>query len=134
MSSVSFPAASHYGISSIHSNVEDEDAPYRSGFDITHGIQMNPLSQHPPRTPRPSTVYSSGYDLPAASPRQPPTNPDVEEEEEHVDDHPARPRARNEEVWREIVKTSDGRDKAFVRRVSISIPPACVGLIGIVDT
>lgn len=83
---------------------------------------MNPLSQHPPRTPRPSTVYSSGYDLSAQSPRHASTALDVEEEE-HVHDHPAKARVRSEEVWREIVKTSDGRDKAFVRFVCISIPP-----------
>ena len=123
MSSVTFPSASFYGVSSIHSNSGDEDSPYHSGFDTTHGIQMNPLSQHPPRTPRTSTAYSSGYDLSGPSPMQASTTLDIEEEEEHVHDHPAKAQVTNEEVWREIIKTSDGRDKAFVRRVTITLPP-----------
>lgn len=123
MSSITFPSASHYGVSSIHSNPGDEDGSYHSGFETTHGIQMNPLSQHPPRTPKPSTAYSNGYDLSASSPRRASTTLEVEEEEEHVHDHPAKARVMSEEVWREIVKTSNGRDKALVRFASKSIPP-----------
>ena len=120
MSSITFPNASHFGISSIHSNVGDEDGSYHPSFDTTHGIQMNPLSQHPPRTPRTSMAHSSGYDLSVPSPRHTTASLDVEEEEEHTHDHPAKTRVRGEEVWREIIKTSDGRDKAFVRFASIS--------------
>jgi len=121
MASISFPNSSHYGMSSINSNAEDEDNPYHSNFDTTHGIQMNPLSPHPPRTPRTSTAHSSGYDISASSPRHIPAALDVEPEEERVHDHPAKTRVRSEEVWREIVKSSDGRDKAFVCHVSV--PP-----------
>lgn len=123
MSSVTFPSESQYGISFIHSTVGDEDGPYHSGFESTHGIQMNPLSQHPPRTPRQSMVHGSGYDPSVSSPRRASTAPDIEEEEEHVHDHPAKARVTSEEVWREIFKTSDGRDKAFVRCVPIIVSP-----------
>ena len=117
MSSISFPNASHYSMSSVHSNAEDEDNPYRSTFDTTPGIQMNPHSPHPPRTPRTSTVYSGGFDPSLPSPKHTSGTLDLEPEEERVHDHPAKTRVKNEEVWREIVKSSDGRDKAFVRRV-----------------
>ena len=114
MSSVTFPDASHYSMSSIHSNDEDGVSPYDLSFGTPHGIQMNPLSPRPPRTPRTSTTYSSGYELPAPSPKRISASLDVEPEEERVDDQPAKTHVRSEEVWREIVKTSDGRDKAFV--------------------
>ena len=120
MSSVTFPNASHYSMSSMHSNDEGGDNPYDSSFGAAHGIQMNPLSPHPPRTPRTSTAYSSGYHLPATSPRRISATLDVEPEEERVHDHPAKTQVRSEEVWREIVKSSDGRDKAFVCRASVS--------------
>lgn len=113
MSSIVFPNASNYGISSIHTNAGDEDNPYHPGFDTTHGIQMNPLSPHPPRTPRTSTAYSSGYDVSASSPKNITPALEIAEEEVHVHDHPAKARVRSEEVWREIFRASDGRDKAF---------------------
>jgi len=122
MSSISFPNASHYSMSSVHSNAEDEDNPYRLSFDTTPGIQMNPHSPHPPRTPRTSTAYSSGFDPSPPSPKHISSTLDAEPEEERVHDHPAKTRVKNEEVWREIVKSSDGRDKAFVCRVS-TLPP-----------
>jgi len=108
-------------MSSIHSSAEDEDGPFHSNFDTTHGIQMNPHSPHPPRTPRTSTAHSSGHDLSASSPRHISAALDAEPEEERVHDHPAKTRVKGEEVWREIVKSSDGRDKAFVCHVSV--PP-----------
>ena len=119
MSSVTFPNGS-YSMSSIHSNDEDMDVPYESSFGTTHGIQMNPLSPHPPRTPRTSTAFGSGYDLPTSSPRRISATLDVEPEEEHADDHPVKTRVRSEEVWREVVKLSDGRDKALVCYASLS--------------
>ena len=123
MDSVAFPAGSHYGIASINTNVGDEDDSYHSNFGNAHGIQMNPLSPRPPRTPRTSTAYSSGYDVTSPSPRHIPASVEVETEEERVPDPPAEPRVRKEEVWKEIVKTSDGRDKALVCYVSVSISP-----------
>jgi hypothetical protein len=119
MASLTFPGGSPYG---AHSNAEDEDSPFRPGFDTTHGIQMNPLSQHPPRTPRTSTAYNNGYDLSAPSPKRISATLNVEPEEERVHDHPAKTRVRSEEVWREIIKSSDGRDKAFVCHVQL--PPS----------
>ena len=110
-------------MSSMSSNAEDEDGPYHSGFDTTHGIQMNPHSPHPPRTPRTSTAYTNGCDMPESSPKQTSDTLDVEPEEERVHDHPAKTRVKSEEVWREIVKSSNGRDKAFVRHTPI---PPCI--------
>jgi hypothetical protein len=119
MSSVTFPNASHYSLSSVHSNDEDGVTPYDTTFGTPHGIQMNPLSPHPPRTPRTSTAYSGGYELPASSPKRISASLDVEPEEERANDQPAKTQVRSEEVWREIVKTSDGRDKAFVCDVPV---------------
>ena len=81
---------------------------------------MNPHSPHPPRTPRTSTAYSSGFDPTLPSPKHISSTLDAEPEEERVHDHPAKTQVKNEEVWREIVKSSDGRDKAFVCRVPVS--------------
>ena len=104
----------------MHSNDEDGDNPYDTNFGTTHGIQMNPLSPHPPRTPRTSMAYSSGYDLPAPSPGHISATLDVESEEERVEEHLVKTRVRSEEVWREVLKSSSGRDKAFVCHPSAS--------------
>jgi len=84
---------------------------------------MNPLSAHPPRTPRTSvatTPFSS--QLSAAEKEESGENPhelevelDEEEEEEDVQENSAaQNRIRPQEVCRELLETSAGRDKAFV--------------------
>lgn len=96
MSSISFP--------------HDADAPgfYPSAFDGAASFQMNPLSAHPPRTPRASTavapaeVYGVQVYTPAPEP-EPLHEPD------------AGARVQREAVWRAMLTTSTGRDKAFVR-------------------
>jgi len=95
---------------------------YSLSFDAVsaNGFQMNPLSAHPPRTPRSSiisantTVYASGANKEENDER--PT--DVEEEPDEGDEtrqSEAKNRVRSEDVWREMLKSSNGRDKAFVR-------------------
>lgn len=92
---------------------------------------MNPLSPHPPRTPRTSIISSSssyvyGSDVYASTASQPESKSEeraeVEEygEEEIAEDadevvgEAAVKRVKAPEVWREVFKTSSGRDKAFV--------------------
>ncbi|KAG7097139.1 hypothetical protein E1B28_004517 [Marasmius oreades] len=78
---------------------------------------MNPLSSHPPRTPRTSTV-SNGNSLHGTSiyetqERKEEDDDDDEHNEEIEQEQTSATRIRREEVWREMVKTSDGRDKTF---------------------
>ncbi|KAL1735830.1 hypothetical protein EV714DRAFT_199616 [Schizophyllum commune] len=88
---------------------------------------MNPLSSHPPRTPRTSVISSSTYVYGASVYEDAPSHAmaeKVEVKEEVYDpaDEPddddvataaAAKRVRREDVWREMIITSDGRDKAF---------------------
>lgn len=110
MSSISFP--NHHRTSDSH-----EDQFYTPGFDSS-SFQINPLSSHPPRTPRTSIVANSSSNTYSNE-----TNEDIpekvciddieiDEEEEKV--KAAEKRIRKEEVWREMFLTSVGRDKAFV--------------------
>lgn len=88
---------------------------------------MNPLSQHPPRTPRHSVVSNSSrlYATSIYEQNEPETE-STEAEAESVDEEndermkEAEHRIRREEVWREMIRTSDGRDKAFV--CSLHVP------------
>nr|GAT53991.1 predicted protein [Mycena chlorophos] len=70
---------------------------------------MNPLAQHPPRTPR--TSLAPVYRPNESKEEQPPSDEDVELEEPVL--QKAQLRVRQEEVWREMFVTSNGRDKAF---------------------
>jgi len=78
---------------------------YSAAFDTSASFTMNPLSSHPPRTPR--TCHSaaeSGYE-------------DKEGGggcEEGTETGEGERRVREEDVWREMFLTSYGRDKAFV--------------------
>ncbi|KAF8897369.1 hypothetical protein BD779DRAFT_1667359 [Infundibulicybe gibba] len=111
MSSISFPSEhGHHPEPSSSSGGHF----YSSSFDASSSFQMNPLSSHPPRTPRTSVMASSNtyiYDT-------------KDEKEEHVEveeeldgetdkmkevEH----KIRKEDVWREMFLTSNGRDKAF---------------------
>ncbi|KAF9484009.1 hypothetical protein BDN70DRAFT_873163 [Pholiota conissans] len=116
MSSISFPDHSM-------SHRQDEslgDQFYTPPFD-TGSFQINPLSSHPPRTPRTSMHASSSHNFSASVYNE---KVHVEEKiEVDVDDIEIDPeedrvkllekRVRKEEVWREMVVTSNGRDKAF---------------------
>jgi hypothetical protein len=118
MSSISFPNAS----SSHH-----EDQFYTPEFDNS-SFQMNPLSSHPPRTPRTSIVpnssstYSNGkYQNSNEDNREKVDIEDIEIDEEEESVKSAERRIRKEEVWREMFLTSAGRDKAFVRMMILGL-------------
>lgn len=80
---------------------------------------MNPLSSHPPRTPRTSVISSShiyGGDI--YTPKEEVIEQQPEYFSEDEDDKTqveAKSHIRREDIWRELLKTSYGRDKAFVR-------------------
>lgn len=86
---------------------------------------MNPLSSHPPRTPRTSVISSShlyGASIYETKNETQDTadvdTADGEEEPDRVAE--AVSRVRREDVWREMILTSNGRDKAFVRALFIN--------------
>ncbi|KAI0049571.1 hypothetical protein FA95DRAFT_1581634 [Auriscalpium vulgare] len=116
MSSISFP-----GHASSSSSQHDSLYPLSFDGSGSNGFQMNPLSAHPPRTPRTSTVssnatvYSPHVYTTKDEVEERPT--DIEEELPENEDDPAkaeeRSRVQAEDVWREIVTTSYGRDKAL---------------------
>ena len=143
--SITFPQAEESSASlceSIHSQFY---AP--PSFDVEGSFQMNPLSAHPPRTPRSSTTASaatSSHSRPHSAHFGPmsvsiydektdetetvhehgggkegvPADDDeaneveLDEEDERV--RTAEKRIGAHEVWRDIIATSYGRDKAFV--------------------
>ncbi|KAG6832956.1 hypothetical protein H0H92_004840 [Tricholoma furcatifolium] len=119
MSSISFPSEQP-GSSS------NEQGFYASPFEGNASFQMNPLSSHPPRTPRPSSVSSTSaihdvygrsvYEsLDTAAPPSETTKEELDEaevEEEHAS-KPELVRISKEEVWRDLFLASNGRDKAF---------------------
>ena len=79
---------------------------------------MNPLSQHPPRTPRTSVTSSShvyGGDIYTPKEELIENRSDLTSDDEE-DAMPEGPKSKVKvtEVWREMLKTSYGRDKAFV--------------------
>ncbi|KAK7470828.1 hypothetical protein VKT23_002245 [Stygiomarasmius scandens] len=142
MSSVSFPSSS-MSEPSLH------DSHFYTGSFVDAGASftMNPLSSHPPRTPRTSVVSMSAaspgshhshsrtlshghmqssriYDLRVEESEKTEAADDLnnlgeeQEGQEEVDEEDERlqeceKRIRKEDVWREMVLTSDGRDKAF---------------------
>jgi hypothetical protein len=89
---------------------------------------MNPLSSHPPRTPRvsrvsgPSQVYGTSIYAPTEAGTQGEETTAEEEEEETEVVKETTKRVRIEDVWREMVATSYGRDKAFVSSLMVSSP------------
>lgn len=123
MSSISFVRPSSPASSTTSHGTRRATFPI-SSFEPDQAFQMNPLSFHPPRTPRPSLtsqadMYSNLY-------------PDREEkaafeQEERSDNHDSAIDTshiggfvRRSEVWRDIISTSVGRDKALVSMPSIT--------------
>lgn len=112
MSSVTFPQGN--GL---------EEQYYQPSFDTT-SFQMNPLSSHPPRTPKTSMHATSSQnfgsvsiyeDAPETDEKAPQDdNEDIEIEDEDEKAKNAGGKVRLEEVWREMMVTSNGRDKVFV--------------------
>ena len=119
MSSISFP---NHRSSSSH-----EDQFYTPEFDSS-SFQMNPLSSHPPRTPRTSIVPNSSstysnekYRNSNEDNREKVDIEDVEIDEEEESVKSAERKIRKEEVWREMFLTSTGRDKAFVSMITLDL-------------
>ncbi|KAI0356614.1 hypothetical protein OH77DRAFT_1436258 [Trametes cingulata] len=124
MSSITFPYAgpNHASSSSVPAN-DSQYNRYSSSYEPptdTSSFQMNPLSSHPPRTPR-TSIMSNGshifgndiYDTKADSAEK---SQEIEvEDSEEEDEKPgsSKSRVRREEVWRELLKSANGRDKAF---------------------
>jgi len=116
MSNVTFPhtQGSHH-----------EDQYYQPSFD-TSSFQMNPLSPHPPRTPKTSLHASSSQHFASASIYEDASevveekvsfdvdDDEIEGEDDKVKD--AEKKVRQEEIWRDIIVSSTGRDKLFVSR------------------
>jgi hypothetical protein len=130
MSAISFPNGHLSG--STHPDLADSMGFYGgSSFDASgsSSFQMNPLSSHPPRTPRTSTMgnndSSNVYGVQVYASTEPDTEKEpmqeveVDEEDERMKKRAAR--VRREAIWKEMLKTSVGRDKAFVSVYYISI-------------
>jgi hypothetical protein len=118
MSDIAFPG--HPSSSSQH-----DEGLYRLTFDSmpTSGFQMNPQSAHPPRTPRTSvmtsgtTPFNSQVDSNKEEPEDHPADVEVEpdvDEEESQERAATKSQIHVQDICREFVKTSSGRDKAFV--------------------
>jgi hypothetical protein len=83
---------------------------------------MNPESAHPPRTPRTSVTTTTPFSFQASAEDEGtedgPTELEIEVDEEEEDYQEKKSAASNQvhtqEVWRELLGTSTGRDKAFV--------------------
>ncbi|KAL0949629.1 hypothetical protein HGRIS_009674 [Hohenbuehelia grisea] len=130
MSHISFPVPNENGR-------PNEPSFYPPPFDTgSSAFQMNPLSSHPPRTPRaslasnswgglgggghasmftqPHDVHGHAQTFAAQDEIQEPEivrDAEIDEEEESVKE--AEKNVARSEVWREMVLTSNGRDKAF---------------------
>jgi hypothetical protein len=83
---------------------------------------MNPLSSHPPRTPRTSIISTTStahaYNSSIYETRDEADKSVVADEDDGDNEEEAKVvegKVRREEVWREMFLTSNGRDKAFVR-------------------
>jgi hypothetical protein len=136
MSSISFPHSADEMGSSSSSLHDPMQAPFYTppAFDMSSSFQMNPLSAHPPRTPRQSTATQSHfrnmsmsisvYDEKAEEDQDGETvkadkaevdeDEVVELDEEDVRVKEAEKLVGAHEVWRDMLVTSNGRDKAFV--------------------
>jgi len=124
MSAIMFP---HGFPTHHHTSSSLSEEPSYDMLSSSNGFQMNPLSAHPPRTPHTSISASSAphfhSEYYASSEEKAQDRADTDRENEEVEtangdanvaekDARAR-RVRSEDVWREILKHSNGRDKAL---------------------
>ena len=120
MSSITFPNGPSHGRTVSTSSSIHDDAFFSSSFDSALGnsFQMNPLSQHPPRTPRVSIVSNShtyGGDIYTPQEEVIEQREDLfSEDGDEAAEKAAKAKVSSVEIWRELIKTSYGRDKAFV--------------------
>ncbi|KAF7433234.1 hypothetical protein PC9H_005184 [Pleurotus ostreatus] len=122
MSSIAFPMEP----SGSASGSSRDDQLFASHFGTSSSFQMNPLSSHPPRSPHVSLIssassrpqhtnftgdiYSDGLD-PVAVEAASSSVEDMDPEEERVKG--AEDNVKVAEIWREMILTSNGRDKSF---------------------
>ncbi|CCM02842.1 uncharacterized protein FIBRA_04954 [Fibroporia radiculosa] len=121
MSSITFPNSP--GFPSSASSSSHEMRSYSPAFDGA-SFQVNPLSHHPPRTPRPSVasmstssiygteMYGSRMQEETISESRVPEEDTETGDDERVSAE-AEDKVRKEDILRELLKTSNGRDKAF---------------------
>lgn len=114
MSSISFPTEQQASSAN--------NGHFYPPFDGNSSFQMNPLSSHPPRTPRTSIISTTStthaYDSSIYVTKDEADKSVVVDEEDDDNEEEAKAvkgKVRREEVWREMFLTSNGRDKAFVR-------------------
>ncbi|KAI6047367.1 hypothetical protein EDC04DRAFT_2864449 [Pisolithus marmoratus] len=142
MSSIPFPHPSDDLASSpdaLHDSIHSQFyAP--PSFDVSGSFQMNPLSAHPPRTPRSSTTITPTSSISVYDEKDEDTQgarseavhdhtagDDGDEVTYELDEEDVRVKAAEDkvathEVWRDILATSYGRDKAFkVMQYSIRV-------------
>ena len=118
MSSITFPNAGQ-SLTGPTSSSNDGDMGFFTGpFDgaSNSSFQMNPLSSHPPRTPRTSIVssaYEYGGDI--YTPKEELIEQQAESVVSEDEDDAHASRVRKENVWHDLLKTAYGRDKTFVR-------------------
>ncbi|KZT12971.1 uncharacterized protein LAESUDRAFT_640427 [Laetiporus sulphureus 93-53] len=122
MSSITFSSQHTSGFGSSASSISDRELhDYSSSFDVVPDVsfQTNPLSAHPPRSSHHATgstssvygreVYSNAEEVVEK------TLP-YDADSDYGDDKAraeAESKVRKEEVWRELLKTTNGRDKAL---------------------
>ncbi|OCH93626.1 hypothetical protein OBBRIDRAFT_885448 [Obba rivulosa] len=118
MSSITFPYAGPGHASSSALASEHGEQHFPSGFDTSADsvFHMNPLSSHPPRTPRTSVMSNTAAEIYVTREEVEEVQETREEDSEDEDQKAhaqASSRVRSEDVLRELLKTSNGRDKAF---------------------
>ena len=119
MSSITFPLG-HQSPGSSPSDNDTHGFYPPPSFDGNSSFQMNPLSSHPPRTPRASLIAAHshvyGTDIYESTEEKQEQSMDAEAyvDEEEVNVNDIQRKVRKEDIWREIILTSVGRDKAFV--------------------
>lgn len=128
MTSITFPHGANDHTRSVSTSSSLNESGYFNSFDSasTSSFQMNPLSQHPPRTPRTSVTSAShvyGGDIYTPKEELIEQRGDLASEDDEDDSghKSAKSRIRTEEIWREMLKTSYGRDKAFVSASSCAL-------------
>lgn len=142
MSSMPFPHSADADLATSSSLRDSMQAPFYTppAFDVGNSFQMNPLSAHPPRTPRPSTAAQPQFGNATMNSYDEKSDEqateggaagDAAEEEEEMDEESERvveadKKVGRHEVWRDMLVTSEGRDKTFVGTAHLS---ACAAVL-----
>lgn len=126
MSHISFPGAP--SASTSHDGQFFGGHGVGGGFsDGSSSFQMNPLSSHPPRTPRPSNVSSSVHHVYGGQIYEDKTETgSVADDTELAEEDAEATRLsatviRKERVLQDMLLTSNGRDKVFVRQFLVTL-------------